>query len=237
MDNFQIETAQNVSISQNIANLGVRALAFVIDVFIILLYELLMIIVFKGADLPQFSFFIGLMIFGLPPFLYHLLFETFNNGQSLGKAALRIRVVKTDGTRPAFSNYLVRWLLRFIDFSITSGGCALVSFLLNGKGQRLGDIAANTTVITEQNRHHLQDTLAVEIPADYKPVYPQVSVFSDHDMQTVKDLFQNARRRQNTKVLVSLSEKLAGEMEILPPPDPISFIKQVITDYNYYTQQ
>src|SRR5699024_4275321 len=237
MDNFQIETAQNVSISQNIANLGVRALAFVIDVFIILLYELLMIIVFKGADLPQFSFFIGLMIFGLPPFLYHLLFETFNNGQSLGKAALRIRVVKTDGTRPAFSNYLVRWLLRFIDFSITSGGCALVSFLLNGKGQRLGDIAANTTVITEQNRQHSQDTLAVEITADYKPVYPQVSVISDHDMQTVKDLFQNARRRQNTKVLVSLSEKLAGEMEILPPPDPISFIKQVITDYNYYTQQ
>lgn len=237
MDKFQIETAQNVNISQNIAGLGSRALAFVLDVVILLLYELLVIVLFNSIMAANFSVFVSIMIFGLPPFLYHLLMETFNNGQSLGKAALKIRVVKIDGTKPAFSNYLIRWLLRIVDFTLTSGGCALVSFLLNGNGQRLGDLAASTTVITEQNYHHLRDTLAVEIPDDYQPVYPQVSVFSDHDIQTIKDLLQKARQRQSSKVLVSLSQKIAGEMGVPQEKQPVPFIKQVITDYNYYTQQ
>ena len=36
MDNFQIETAQNVSINQNIANLGDRVLAYIVDVLVML---------------------------------------------------------------------------------------------------------------------------------------------------------------------------------------------------------
>ena len=38
MDNFQIETAQNISINQNVASVGDRILAFIVDAFIIGLY-------------------------------------------------------------------------------------------------------------------------------------------------------------------------------------------------------
>ena len=97
MNNSQIETAQNVQLSQNIANLGDRSLAFLLDTLVIVAYELLMIFLVNSMALSGFSNWIFVLVFGLPPFLYHLLIEAFNNGQSIGKAALRIRVVKLDG--------------------------------------------------------------------------------------------------------------------------------------------
>lgn len=237
MDNFQIETAQNVNIAQNIANLGDRVLAFLVDILIIIAYEIIMMLIFGALNGSPKDTWILIMVFGLPPFLYHLLMETFNNGQSLGKAALKIRVVKIDGSKPAFSNYAIRWLLRIIDFSLTSGACALVAFLLNGKGQRLGDLAAGTTVISEKQNVSIRDTLMVDIPVDYIPVYPQVTVFSDHDMQTIKIVFKRANHNRNYEVIESLALKVAAVMDVIREESPLPFIKRVISDYNYYTQQ
>jgi len=150
MDNFQIETAQNISIEQNAAGIGERILAYIVDLAIIIIYMVLSGLTMAGLDGDGGTTWMYYLVLGLPSFLYYLLWEIFWNGQTPGKAALKIRVVKKDGTRPEFSNYLVRWLLRFIDITLTSGGVAVVTILLNGKGQRLGDIAAGTTVISEK---------------------------------------------------------------------------------------
>ena len=123
------------------------------------------------------------MTIGLPLFLYHLLWEMFWNGRSPGKAVMKLRVVKLDGSKPSFSNYLLRWLLRIIDLTLTSGAVALVTILFNGRGQRLGDIAATTTVISEKKTMDLHRTLLIDIPEGYVPTYPQVTVFSDREMQ------------------------------------------------------
>ena len=141
MDNFQIETAQNVNILQNVAGVGERILAYLIDAVIMFIYVLVLIIVFTNVNMMDDHYFIVGLTVGLPLFLYHLLWETLWNGQSPGKAVMKLRVVKTDGSKPAFSNYLLRWLLRIIDITSTSGALALVTILLNGKGQRVGDIA------------------------------------------------------------------------------------------------
>src|SRR5699024_5375414 len=121
----------------------------IIDILIIIVYVILMFVLFVSIDngnlLDRSSIWVLSLVFGLPPYLYFLLMESLNNGQTIGKTALKIRVVKLNGTSAHFSNYLIRWALRIIDFSLTSGACALFSFLLNGKGQRLGDIAAKTT--------------------------------------------------------------------------------------------
>src|SRR5690554_3931672 len=133
MDNFQIETAQNVNILQNVAGVGERILAFLIDGLVMGLYIFLIIFVFSNLELGDDYLMIFGMAIGLPIFLYHLLWEMLWNGQSPGKAAMGLRVVKLDGTKPAFSNYLIRWLLRVVDISVTSGSLALVTILLNGK--------------------------------------------------------------------------------------------------------
>ncbi len=236
MDNFQIETAQNVNIVQNVAGVGERILAYLVDVLIMGVYVFAVIFVFSNIELgDDYLMIVGLTV-GLPIFLYHLLWEMLWNGQSPGKAAMKLRVVKLDGSKPAFSNYLLRWLLRFVDITATSGALAVVSILLNGKGQRIGDIAATTTVITEKPTIGFSQTLLEEIPEDYSPVYPQVTIFSDNEIQTIKNIYREARFNGNHNVILKLADQVAKVMEIQLTETPIRFIDRVIKDYNYYTQ-
>ena len=236
MDKFQIETAQNVNIHQNVAGIGDRILAYLIDFLIMAAYAIIVSILFSSFDmLDDFTIIVGATI-GLPLFLYHLVWEQFWNGRSPGKAVLNLRVVKIDGTKPSFSNFLLRWILRIIDISTTSGAIALFTILLNGKGQRLGDIAATTTVISENKTVDFSEMLHTEIPENYTPTYSQVTVFSDSEMQTIKNLFIEAKRKGNHNVILKLSNKVSKVMDITFTGTPIQFLDIVIKDYNYYTQ-
>ncbi len=237
MDNFQIETAQNISIEQNAAGIGERILAFFIDLVIIIIYMVFAGLVMAGLNTDFGGEMMYYLVLGLPSFLYYLLWETFWNGQTPGKALVQIRVIKKDGSRPAFSNYLIRWLLRIIDISLSSGGVAVVTILLNGKGQRLGDIAAGTTVISERRRTDIHQTLQVDLPENYQPKYPQVTVLSDHDMQEIKNLYETARMEGQHHIILSLSEKLSQLMDVKVEERPLDFVQRVINDYNYYTQK
>ncbi|MBT8261215.1 MAG: RDD family protein [Bacteroidia bacterium] len=237
MDKFQIETAQNVNIRQNVAGVGDRILAYLVDSIIIGIYIIIMVILFSWLEMDDDLSFIVIMTVGLPVFLYHLLFEMFWNGQSPGKRVMKLRVVKVDGSKPAFSNYLIRWLMRIVDLTLTSGALALVTILLNGKGQRLGDIAATTTVISEKPTMSLAQTLLVDIPEDYEPMYPQVTVFNDNEMQTIKSVYNDAKYDGNHNVILKLAAKVSDVMEIKYEGSPMAFVNKVIQDYNFYTQR
>ncbi len=237
MDNFQIETAQNVSITQNVAGIGERILAYLIDGLIMLSYIILMSLLMGGLDVSAGGEWMFISIIMLPLLLYFLLWEALWNGQSPGKAALELRVVKLDGSKPAFSNYLVRWLLRLVDITITSGSVAVVTILMNGKGQRLGDLAAGTTVISEKAKVGLDRTLLIEVPTDYKPVYPQVTVLNDADVQDIRNIYQDSLRNSNFRVIKSLAAKVSEILEVTPEERPVQFLSTVLKDYNYYTQQ
>jgi len=236
MDNFQIETAQNVNIVQNVAGVGERILAYLIDGVIMAIYIILVSILYTNFNFSDDFAIIFFTAVGLPLALYHLLFEMFWNGKSPGKAVFKMRVVKIDGTKPAFSNYLIRWLLRLIDITLTSGAAALVTILLNGKGQRIGDLAATTTVISEKPTIGLANTILTDIPDTYKSTYPQVTVFSDSEIQTIKTLFTDAKYNGNHNVILKLAEKIEKVMDVQAEGTPIKFIDTVIKDYNYYTQ-
>ncbi|MBQ4822401.1 RDD family protein [Aquimarina sp. MMG016] len=237
MDNFQIETAQNVSIQQNVAGIGERILAFLIDILVDIAYLIIMVFILAALDIDSGDEWAFGLILGLPPFLYHLLWETFWDGKSPGKAAMKIRVVKLDGSKPAFSNYLIRWLLRLLDISLVTGGVAVVSILFSGKGQRLGDMAAGTTVISEKQKVKFHQTILVNIPDDYVPAYPQVTVFSDAEIRKIKTIYSDAKRYANHNVILELSNKVSTLMEVTPQEKPLQFVAKVIADYNYYTQR
>ena len=109
MDNFQIETAQNVSIQQNVANVSTRIGSFFIDGLVIIAYYILIIVILSALDFDtSFDLSIMWVLMGLPVFFYSLLFETFMNGQTPGKYVNKIRVVKIDGSKPTFASYLLR---------------------------------------------------------------------------------------------------------------------------------
>ena len=236
MEEFQIETAQNVIIQQNVANLGDRILAYFIDSLIIFGYTILVILLLSALDLDAGNFWALYLLVSLPAFLYYVLLETFWNGQTVGKYVMKTRVVKLDGSKPGFANYFVRWILRIVDISLTSGGGAIITILIRGNGQRVGDIAAGTTVISEKIKITINDTILKEVPKDYMPTYSQVTLFKDSEMHTIKNLYDTAILKGQHNVILSLNNKLVEVMQVKPKEKPIIFVETVIKDYNYYTQ-
>ena len=68
-------------------------------------------------------------------------------GQTLGKMALGIKVVREDdGRAPGTRAAVLRTLMRIVD-SIGSYAVAFVVALVSGKNQRLGDMVAKTLVV------------------------------------------------------------------------------------------
>ncbi|WP_194777333.1 RDD family protein [Pararhodonellum marinum] len=238
MDNFQIETAQNISINQRVAGLGERLLAYLIDILIIIAYWLVVIYLMVKLKLDDpgkyWSFY---MVLGLPALMYSLLFETFMDGKSPGKSAMKLRVVKLDGSKPTLGSYFIRWILRIVDISLSSGGIAVLTILLNGKGQRLGDLAAGTAVISEKPHASLSDTLLEELPIDYQPLYPQVMALNDVQIQTIKSVYREALSQEDFRVIQKLAEKVAEMANIQHEQKSMAFLEQVIKDYNFYTQK
>ncbi|MFD1015841.1 RDD family protein [Winogradskyella rapida] len=236
MDEFQIETAQNVGINQNVASIGDRMLGYLIDSAIILIYTIGVIWLLMILDLDMAELWPLYLLVSLPAFLYYVLLETFFNGQTVGKSLLKTRVVKIDGSPASFANYFVRWILRIIDVALTSGGIAAFTILIKGNGQRLGDMAAGTTVISEKQNLTIDDTLIKELPDNYVPTYSQVTVFSDKDMQSIKLLYNEALRKGQHNIILNLHHRLIKVLAIETDEKPVDFVAKVIKDYNYYTQ-
>ena len=238
MDNFQIETAQNISINQNVAHVTTRIGSFLIDLLIIFAYNFLIILFFQIIGYkPSFNEAILYLIVNLPTTFYSLIFEVAMNGQTPGKYLNKIRVVKIDGSKPTLGNYLTRWLLRIIDLWFFTCSVAVFTILFNGKGQRLGDIAAGTTIISERKRVKLRDTLVEDLQEDYTPTFPQVTVLSDKDMHTIRELYTKAKRKGNHKLIMKLHIKVVELTKIKSDLKAMEFLEIIIKDYYYYTQQ
>jgi uncharacterized RDD family membrane protein YckC len=238
MDNFQIETAQNISINQNVAHVTTRIGSYLIDALFIIGYVILVFFIMgmlnMDPDMKYMSFYMLLM---LPVFFYSLLFEVLMNGQTPGKYFNNTRVVKIDGSKPTFGSYLIRWMLRIVDFSLAGGSVAVLTILLNGKGQRLGDLAAATTVISEKRRITLKDTIANNVIESYTPIYSQVTLLTDNDMHTIKNVYSHAKKKRNHKVILKLHHKIIELTGITTNQNPMDFIDTVLKDYHYFAQQ
>lgn len=237
MNQFQIETAQNVAIAQNSSNLGERMLAYIIDSIVITIYIILVFLLLISLEVDFNDAWALYLVLTLPAFLYYVLFETFTDGKTIGKGLMNLRVVKLDGSKPNFGNYFVRWILRIVDVSLTSGAAAVLTILIRGNGQRIGDVAAGTTVISERKRVSLKDTLLKDLPTDYQPQFPQVTVFKDAEIQTIKELFEKSKRNGNHNVILELDKRLKEVMDVTTTLHPVEFVDIVIKDYNYYTQK
>ena len=127
----------------------VRFLARIMDIVILLILLWAITLVAKIIRILGMDIYMAVIaiVWFLLSFGYPILLEWFWRGQTVGKKIMRIRVMDEQGLRLQFSQIVIRNLLRFIDalpaFYLV-GGTACV---LNAKGQRLGDIAANTIVV------------------------------------------------------------------------------------------
>ena len=244
MSELSINTTQNVTINFTAASIGHRILAFGVDLLIMIaylisIYTFLNIIGFMEVltGMDRWSQAAVQSIIFLPVMFYSLIFETFFEGQSLGKKLVRIKVVKIEGYQASFGDYLIRWLFRMIDIVISSGVVGFVSIIMNKKAQRLGDMAAGTSVITLRNNVNISSTILEEINDNYKPIYPLVIKLSDNDVRIIKENFIKAKASADLELLVKLTDKIESVTGIKNQSgNHVDFINTIMKDYNFYTQ-
>jgi hypothetical protein len=83
-------------------------------------------------------------------FGYFIVFETLWRGRTLGKAALGLRVVTTEGGPIRLRHALIRTFMGLLDWYLLVGSIAIISILVTEANQRLGDLAAGTLVLRER---------------------------------------------------------------------------------------
>ena len=233
---LQIETAQNVGLDYEVASVGERIIAYFIDGGV----KIGWVLAIGGVGYWLFSDVgsvssVWLIIGGLliPILLYSLLCEYFMDGRTVGKMAMRIKVVRLDGSKATFGGYLIRWLLSIVDINMFSGLVALLTIVINGKGQRLGDIAAGTTVVRDYHTVKLADIALPVLPEGYRPTYPGVTQLSDSDIRTLRKVLL----QHNPDHYESAANRVAQVLGVTFEETPYNFLVDVVNDYQYYAEQ
>lgn len=231
-----IITGQFVRISQTPASIGERFIAFLIDYILIVIYLMSTITLLLKFYVPRdFNAVIYTFFIILPVLLYSFLCETFNHGQSFGKKLMNIRVVKTDGSTPGISSYLLRWLLFPIDVPLT-GGLGILSVILTKNNQRLGDLAAGTMVIKEKNYRKIHVSLDEfdYLTKDYHPVYPQSADLSLEQVNVITRTLESNKKDRERRITM-LAKKVQGLLSVTPlDSSGERFLQTVLRDYQYY---
>jgi uncharacterized RDD family membrane protein YckC len=231
MENIDIHTTQNVTIEQPVASVGERISATAIDA--LLMFTYLFAVGIIGSITKTSAVLIILMILIV---FYHLVSELMMHGQSIGKKLLKIKVVKIDGTQPSFISYLIRWIFRLVDVLMFFGAISTIVIIISGKGQRLGDIAANTTVISLRDRS-LRTQIFTVVPENYSPVYLQVNRLNDSDISVAREVldFMSASGHSpaSNEYAGKTRNALVTKMGIRSDLDSEKFLNTIILDYNF----
>jgi uncharacterized RDD family membrane protein YckC len=140
----------------NLASLGDRIVAVVLDAILILVISLVIVIPlafiagFFGAFSIPFLFFGPLIFIQWLFWLFYFTYFESTTGQTPGKHVMHIRVVdETTLQHLDFGRSLVRNILRIIDYLPVFYLIGFILIATNDKKQRLGDMAARSVVVRE----------------------------------------------------------------------------------------
>lgn len=253
MKTIIIPTTQNIELEYPIASVGDRIISGLIDVLFLSIvgagFGLLLTEVFDFSAVYLMAHFY--LIFVLPASLYFLLSEILYNGQSIGKYLLGMRVIKQDGSSPDFTSYFLRWLFQAVDMGnlpimlffmlfgstynmLVPGLIGLIALLVSKNGQRLGDIAAGTTVIKLKLVTTFGDTIFVDTKEDYVVAFPEIEHLSDRDVSILKEVLDAGLKSNNPAILNKLANKVKEVAKIESKMEDMYFLQTVLKDYNHF---
>lgn len=156
-----VETPESIVFSYELAGLGSRFLAVAIDlaIQILLIIGIFWGLAAIGSNEPRNAreenlttsmivAIISAIIFTII-FAYYVLFEALWNGQTPGKKAIGIRVLRDGGYPIDFTSSLVRNVIRVGEMMLGFYALSAVATLLSPENKRLGDYAAGTIVVRD----------------------------------------------------------------------------------------
>lgn len=258
-DRYTVDTPENIEFAYDIAGIGSRFLAAIIDTFLIGLAELILgFIVAVAISRSGFaervdsaeSIFLaaGSILAFLILWGYYIVFELVWNGQSPGKRAIGLRVVREGGRPLTFVNSAIRNLIRLVDFLPAFYGIGVVVMFVDRRARRFGDLAGGTLVVKERRSVTLESLTAQSIPLPaaqpgqplQQPTLPNVHLLNDQDYNLVQEflrrrteLGRDARARLGGQIASGLQARLG-----LPQGGDVErFLQYVVTEYQLLKRQ
>jgi uncharacterized RDD family membrane protein YckC len=240
-----VVTPEAVPLDLRLAGLGSRFLGLIIDwtIQFAALFALLMASLgLTGGDLGGVGIaFLILMAF-LIVFGYPVALETLWRGRTVGKAALGLRVVTTEGGPITFRHASIRTAVGIVDFPLTSGAAAVISVLATRRNQRLGDLAAGTLVLRERTGlpQPVATTFAVPAGLESYAATLDVSGLSAEDYRAVRALVLRAPNLAppvRYQLALELADAVSTRVRPLPPPgiQPLWYLVCVAAVYQRRT--
>ncbi len=228
---LEIDTPEHLAFKARIAGPGRRMFAYLLDmiarVLIVVLFSVLSVFV-AGVGLDGMSMgFMLLMLFILDWFYFFIL-EQVTGGRSLGKIALKLRVVKTNGLPITWRESFLRNLVRAADITITPGYLLLVGPIvmsIDQKFRRMGDLVAGTIVVVEENTEVNQET-ELKPDAQLLEELPRLLPLEREDLEAL-ELFVNRPHISGPRrdELANIVAPIYAERMGLPlPKNPTGFL-------------
>ena len=241
MDHIGIETSRHVKLSYRPAPLISRLFAWLADAALYVIYIVVFMWVWGGvvpSDIIENlnADWIQTLALMLPFFIYYPLVETLWNGRTVGKKLAGIRVTRIDGTRASLGSYLIRWLFRFFEITATGGVIAILTILINGKGQRLGDLVAGTCVIDEQDIRRSEKEIFQRTDPNRAIVFERAAELEDKEINIIRNLLNSrqlyspdAHQKLLSRTRKAIEKKTGAVDESLTDTD---YLKTIVKDYN-----
>jgi len=152
-----VETPEHVDVHFELAGIGSRLAAALLDLLLMLLALLILALVFDavveqtGKTARGWLAALMLLLVFFVVWGYFTLFEALNGGRTPGKQALGIRVVMDTGRPITPAAAVVRNLVRILDtYFVPPLLPALLTIFLHRSNKRPGDIAAGTIVVRDR---------------------------------------------------------------------------------------
>jgi uncharacterized RDD family membrane protein YckC len=161
-----VETPEQVQLQLELAGLGTRSMAFVLDalirygVLVSLVVVIMLMFSLSRQDFMNADSEIGghilvismILLFFAAEWIYYTVFEWHWNGQTPGKRAVHIRVLKDGGGPISFLDSALRNLMRPIDSTGPMCAIGILFIFFSRKNKRPGDFAARTIVVRERTQ-------------------------------------------------------------------------------------
>ncbi|MEH7526444.1 RDD family protein [Bacillus sp. JJ1503] len=161
-DRIGIKTPEYVSLNFQLAGLGSRTAAYLIDQIILIIVNILIVMVlfmilYGQSDLLLWSEInsvpvaIAIILMFILNWGYFFAFEYFSGGRTIGKKVLGLRVIQENGHSITLLSSFIRNFLRIIDSLPANYFLGMMMIFFHSKHKRIGDLVAGTLVVHERN--------------------------------------------------------------------------------------
>ena len=254
-DRYTIDTPENIEFAYEIAGIGSRFLAAIVDTLLIGIAEVVIVLLISLilASTERFADTAGSLLLAAGTLLafivlwgYYIAFELLWNGQSPGKRLIGLRVVREGGLPVTFVGSAIRNLIRIADFLPAFYGIGVVVMFIDRRARRLGDLAGGTLVVKERRGITLDSLTApgaAPLPGPHDPgtpAIPNIDLVSDQEYTLVQEFLRRRSelgREPRARLGTQLAAGLQARLSLPAIGDPEQFLQEVVRSYQQLKRQ